>query len=245
MIKKKNIKVPSDKKNREILNKQKINNKKDQNYIIKNDNMHIVNIDDGVNMKQRIMCCGKRILIRRISLPCIGLLGLFVVDDFINYINVSIVIFIVSLCLFWNFPKLIIFTNSKPFYYEDLFVDTSHIKLLDINPKIKNKFENIFDCTLIITNSLFVSALSDYWLYKINDNDNYFVIIGITGGILKIFQFINQVSGYFLLHIIRYNIMKNIRKKKRLLQMKEFEKSMEEACIELHNVKILVSETNK
>ena len=117
MIKKKIIKVPSDKKNGEILNNEKKNNKKGDNYIIKNDNMHIVNIDDGVNMKQRIMCCGKRILIRRISLSCIGLLGLFVVDDFINYINVSIVIFIVSLCLFWNFPKLIIFTNSKPFYY--------------------------------------------------------------------------------------------------------------------------------
>ena len=258
MIKKEVIKLPSDKNNVDILNKKKINSKNNNNYIkndnnyikndnnyIKNDNMHIININDSVNMKQQIGCCGKRILIRRLSLPCIGLLGLFMIDDFINYINVSIVIFIVSLCIFWNFPKLIIFTNSKPFYYEDLFVDTSHIKLLDINPKIKNKFETIFDCTLIITNSLFVSALSDYWLYKINDNDNYFVIIGITGGILKIFQFVSQGGGYCLLHIIRYNIMKNIRNKKRLIQMKEFEKSMDEVCNELHNVKILVSETNK
>ena len=231
-----------EKKSMELSNSITMNHNHNNND---SDNMHIVNINESKNMKQKIRCCGKRILIRRLTLPFIGLIGLFVIDGFVNYVNVSIVIFIVSLCIFWNFPKLIIFTNSKPFYYEDLFVDTSHIKLLDINPKIKKKFENIFDCTLIVTNSLFVSALSDYWLYKINDNDNYFVIIGITGGILKIFQFINQVSGYFLLHIIRYNIMKNIKREKHLKKMKEYEKSMIEACKELHNIKIAISNSNK
>jgi hypothetical protein len=59
-----------------------------------------------------------------------------------------------------------------------------------------------------------MGALSDYWLYKIQDKDSYFVIIGISGGILKIFQFANQVSGSILLYTIRKYIMKEITVKK-------------------------------
>ena len=151
---------------------------------------------------------------KRFTLPIVGVLGLFVFEEVRTYVYVPLVVFIASLSIFWNFPSLILFTNSKPFYYEDLFIDNSHIEILDIQPKIKKRFETIFDTTLILSNSIFISALSDYWLYKIHDKDSYFVIIGISGGILKIFQFINQASGSILLYTIRKYIMKEAKSNK-------------------------------
>ena len=121
------------------MNKKNVSNDENlNNENLNNDIIHLVNINE-TNMKQTIKCCNQNIYIKRLSLPLIGLIGLFTMDNVVNYINVPLIIFIVSISIFWNFPKLIIFTNSKPFYYEDLFVDTSHIKLLDINPKIKRK----------------------------------------------------------------------------------------------------------
>jgi len=147
---------------------------------------------------------------KRFTLPFVGVLGLFVFEEIRTFVYVPLVVFIASLSIFWNFPSMILFTNSKPFYYEDLFIDNSHIEMLDIHPTIKKRFETIFDSTLILSNSIFMGALSDYWLYKIQDKDSYFVIIGISGGILKIFQFANQVSGSILLYTIRKYIMKEI-----------------------------------
>ncbi len=176
-----------------------------------NINLHIVDLNSPID-KKKTRCCGKKMYLKRITLPVVGLFALLKYYNLLNYIYLPIVVFLVSLSFFWNFPILILFANSKPFYYEDLFVDNSHIKLLDINPTIKRKFEIIFDSTLIVSNSLFVSALSDYWLYKIDAQESIFIIIGISGGILKFFQIFNQLSGFLLLHIIRYFIMKNIRK---------------------------------
>ena len=176
-----------------------------------NINLHIVDLNSPID-KKKTRCCGKKMYLKRITLPVVGLFALLKYYNLLNYIYLPIAVFLVSLS-FWNFPILILFANSKPFYYEDLFVDNSHIKLLDINPTIKRKFEIIFDTTLIVSNSLFVSALSDYWLYKIDAQESIFIIIGISGGILKFFQIFNQLSGFLLLHIIRYFIMKNIREK--------------------------------
>jgi hypothetical protein len=74
----------------------------------------------------------------------------------------------------------------------------------------------IFEWSLIFTNSLFTAALADYWLYQTVSHESYVEMIGITGGILKIFQFINHIDGTVILYITKALITKELTKKKRI-----------------------------
>lgn len=65
-----------------------------------------------------------------------------------------------------------------------------------------DKWPIILDWVLIITNTLLTAALSDYWLYRINTS-GYIEIIGITGGIIKIFQMVNNTISRIMLKILK------------------------------------------
>jgi hypothetical protein len=110
--------------------------------------------------------------------------------------------------LFWNFPKMIYYTTSRPLYYEDLFIDEKKLPNYDVTAGLKIKFQCILEWVLIITNTLLVAGLSDWWLYKTIDHFNIMEIIGITGGIIKIFQIVNNTISRIMLQILR-NIIKN------------------------------------
>ena len=49
---------------------------------------------------------------------------------------------------------------------------------------------------------------SDYWLYKTTDVESYLEIIGVTGGIIKIFQVINNSIGRIMLKILKSCVKK-------------------------------------
>ena len=57
--------------------------------------------------------------------------------------------------------------------------------------------------------------MSDYWLYKTSNENSVLQIIGITGGIIKIFQIVNNTVGRILLKVIKKEIMveKNLMEK--------------------------------
>ena len=109
--------------------------------------------------------------------------------------------------VFWNFPFLAYTTASRPLYYEDLFIDETRFPNYNIDTKIKDKYQCILLWVLICTNSVLLGALSDYWLYKTSQENSILQIIGITGGIIKIFQIINNTVGRILLKIIKKEIM--------------------------------------
>jgi hypothetical protein len=46
------------------------------------------------------------------------------------------------------------------------------------------------------------AALADYWLYRIN-TVGYIEIIGVTGGIIKIFQMVNNTISRIMLKVIK------------------------------------------
>ena len=58
--------------------------------------------------------------------------------------------------------------------------------------------------------------MSDYWLYQSYNKENLLQIIGITGGILKIFQSINYITGNIILYITHYLITNEMDKTKDL-----------------------------
>ena len=168
---------------------------------------------------RKITIKGKTYEVRRLCIPLISLTCLLGIPALYNFVYLPLVIFMVTFILFWNVPSMVTFTNTKPLYYEDLFIDTSKIHLLDVSPQKKEYFENLFHWLLIVSNSMFMAALSDYWLYKTFQEESFMEIVGVTGGILKIFQLINHLTGSVLLHFTRRLIQKEYASKQIEMQM--------------------------
>ena len=161
------------------------------------------------------MC--KKVKLKRYFLPLTGLLGLVWIEEVHNYTYFPLVVGFVSFIFFWNFPYFVYRTISKPLYLEDLFIDENKLPSYDVDLKIKNRFKTILKWTLISTNTLLFSALSDYYLYKTTDlKNNTFQILGITGGLIKLFEMINNIICKNILKIMRYFIKKENEKIKKL-----------------------------
>ena len=176
-------------------------------------------------------CC-KKIPIKRYFLPLVFLPFILFIDDTQTFTYIPLIVGASAFSLFWNYPWIVYYTASKPLYYEDLFIDEKSLPNYDVNPKLKYKFQTILVWILIITNSILVGALGDYWYYKIvSGNYTALEILGVTGGIIKLFQIINNTISRIMLKILRRIIKKeNIemqRKKtnelKKIIQIKSIQ----------------------
>ena len=186
---------------------------------------------------------------RRILLPVIIFFLLAPFEpfkDMINYTYFPIISSIGGFIIFINFPFLAYITASRPLYYEDLFIDEKRLPNYNIDSDLTDKFQCILLWTLILTNSILVGALSDYWLYKTSSKENSFLqIIGITGGIIKIFQIVNNTVGRILLKIIKREIVQENTKFEET-QSKKIETILHLKKIdENENVIIEMTEKNK
>ena len=114
----------------------------------------------------QVSLCSRNVPVKRLFLPLIGMLGLEAIPIFQTYIYLPCLVFLAFFVVFWNFPCIITFMNSKPLYYEDLFMTDSNLPVETIHPSVRRKFECAFEWSLIFTNSLFTAALSEYWLYQ-------------------------------------------------------------------------------
>ena len=147
--------------------------------------------------------CKNKLKISRYFLPLLFLPALFLINSIRNNIYIPIIIFVSSFVFFWNFQYFVYYTASKPLYYEDLFIDEKKLPNYNVDKKIKEKFELILKWVLITSNALLVSALSEFWLYKVQVLNSYIEIIGITGGIVKIFQIVNNTITRIMLKVLR------------------------------------------
>ena len=126
---------------------------------------------------------------RRLTLIFLLSLSSLYREEIRNYTFIPLLFFLNALIVFGNFPFLILISNKRPMFVDDLFIkDRNEIEfnLTDIE---KQKFEKRFNYMLILSNSLFVAALADYFFYEtlhIRD-ESYVGMLGITGGIIKIF----------------------------------------------------------
>ena len=145
----------------------------------------------------------KDIKCKRYFLPLIFAPAAAIHPEIFNFYYFPMVVGVSAFILFWNFPKLVYYTASRPLYYEDLFIDSSKLPNYDVSLSIKKRFQFILEWVLIITNTLLVAALSDYWLYKTVDHFTIIEIIGITGGIIKVFQTVNNTISRIMLKLLR------------------------------------------
>ena len=165
-----------------------------------------------------VICFGikKNLLIKRITLPIVpgGVTILFFFPSIRNsFYLFPLIVFGCCLILFMNFPILVVQSNIKPAYFgKDLFIDKDELPYLDLSPIESQKFLFNIKWMLIFLYSGLCSALSDYWLFKTQNTTSYFEIIGVTGGILKIFQLIAHVGGSFVLSRTRKNVIKQSRR---------------------------------
>ena len=153
-------------------------------------------------------CCCKKIQIKRWFLPGVGVIALLLYEEARDYVYLPFLISFVFFIIFWNFPFMVYHTASRPLYYEDLFIDEKKLPNYEVDESIKKKFQCILVWVLIITNTILTGALSEYWFYQLNANftHTWIEIIGITGGIIKIFQICNNTLVKLMLKILRYYV---------------------------------------
>ena len=162
----------------------------------------------------------KEIKCKRYFLPLIFAPVAAIHPEILNFYYFPMVVSVSAFILFWNFPKLVYYTASRPLYYEDLFIDSSKLPNYDVSLSIKKRFQFILEWVLIVTNTLLVAALSDYWLYKTVDHFTIIEIIGITGGIIKVFQTVNNTISRIMLKILRKRVKKENKTLKALQSQK-------------------------
>jgi len=196
-----------------------------------------------LNCKDCCIKC-KKIPIKRYFLPLVGCVSLTGYEELRSIIYFPILITFASLIIFWNFPILAYMSASKPIYYKDMFIDEKKLPNYNVKSSIKNKFENIFIISIVITNSLLSGALAEYWLFQSKETNTYIEIIGMSGGIIKLFQLINNNIGRIMIKILkncvkeentriklqeRHSIENIVRLKRVILSHDELNK-MEEEC---------------
>ena len=150
----------------------------------------------------------KDIKCKRYFLPLIFTPAAALHPEVFNFYYFPLVVGFSAFIIFWNFPKIVYYTASRPLYYEDLFIDEKKLPNYDVSSKLKKKFQCILEWILIITNTLLVAGLSDWWLYKTLDHLNIMEVVGITGGIIKMFQLVNNTISRVMLKILRKRIKK-------------------------------------
>ena len=150
----------------------------------------------------------KDIKCKRYFLPLIFTPAAALHPEVFNFYYFPLVVGFSAFIIFWNFPKIVYYTASRPLYYEDLFIDEKKLPNYDVSNTLKKKFQCILEWILIVTNTLLVAGLSEWWLYKTSQNLNVMELVGITGGIIKMFQLVNNTISRVMLKILRRRIKK-------------------------------------
>ena len=120
-----------------------------------------------------------------------------------DYLVVFIIFFAVSVAFYSNFEMFATWNNSKPLYYEDLYIDYKKLPVIALSENQKKVYKKTYTRILIISNSLLTSAIIVYWMFKKKDATGYFEIIGVTGGLLKIASLFNTITGKVTLYFIK------------------------------------------
>ena len=170
-----------------------------------------IEIEESTNIDNSCCCsCCRFIKCKRWFLILIGVISLFAMNDVRDYPYIPMITSFCAFIIFWNFPCLVYYTASKPLYYQDIFIDEKKLPNYDVDISIKKKFKCILIWVLIILNTILVGALSEYWFYKLHGNLNHdwIEVMGITGGIIKIFQIISNAIVRAMLKILKYYVKK-------------------------------------
>ena len=178
-------------------------------------------------MQKRCRCKPIRcrdIPIKRYFLPFSGVIFLGFIPEVRAMYYLPIVVFITCFIIFWNFPKIVILPTIRPTYIDDLFTTESRDRVsMGIPVMIKNKYYSAYIWSLIVTSSILFAGLSDYWLTKVDfNNDTLMTTLGTIGGVMSIYFMINKIIAKSVLFFMKRNI-----KKEEIVYKKHFNERLE------------------
>ena len=146
----------------------------------------------------------KKIQYRRYFIPFLALnYYMSIKKNYNNYYFLAISTFLNSLIILGNFTFIVTWTNAKPLYYEDIYIDSKKLPLIELDDKRKQFYRKYYTRILVFSNSLLISALICYWKSKVGSISSYIEIIGVTGGLIEIAACFNNLTGKLAIFFIR------------------------------------------
>ena len=135
-----------------------------------------------------------------ISVACIcSILLLFKTN---NLIYVSPLFFIISSCFVISLPNLAPSLHKRPLYLNDIAVDDTET-VLDDEKERRKLFYKRFKIIINLSFVCLLTAAMDYIVFRLNSakegSQSYVEIIGVIGGILSLWNKVQQISGRILL----------------------------------------------
>lgn len=133
-------------------------------------------------------------------------------DDNVRY-YVPISCGVSALIVFLNFPSIVIFLHSKPVYYDDLVIKNYEEETI-YTEDFRRKYQHIFRWITSFTSALMVGVTSELWYYRdrIFSSDQEtprdkvvkaFVLIGVIGGLVRIYYGAAMLLGQILLVLLK------------------------------------------
>ena len=107
----------------------------------------------------------KNIKYKRYFLPLIFTPTAALHPEVFNFYYFPLVVGFSAFILFWNFPKIVYYTASRPLYYEDLFIDEKKLPNYDVSDKLKKKI------------SMYFGMVFDYYKYSFSSWTKRLVVI--------------------------------------------------------------------
>ena len=196
-----------------------------------------------------ISVCGKKIQLYWYNLTLllvpIILTLTFVYQDENAVIYVPFSCGISALILFLNFPSFVIMLHSRPIYFDDLIIKNYEGDSCIYDESFRKKYQKIFVVIASSTSAIMVGVTVELWFFRDDtfngngDNSagdqtvNSFVVLGIIGGLLRIYYGATMILGRVLL-----SVLKKLKKKE---QEKLRQNAQDRTLVELTGMGVTIS----
>ena len=173
----------------------------------------------------------------------------FVYQDENGVIYVPFSCGISALIIFLNFPSIVILLHSRPIYFDDLIIKNYEGDGHIYDETFRKKYQKLFVVIASCTSAIMVGVTVELWFFRDdtfnNNNDdnsagdqtvNSFVVLGIIGGLLRIYYGATMILGRGLL-----SLLKKLKKKEqeRLRRCAE-----ERTLVELSGMGVTITDTD-
>lgn len=140
----------------------------------------------------------------------------FTYQDIHGMIYVPLACGISAMIVFVNCPSMVIFLHSRPIYFDDLIIKNYEGEGYIYDESFRRKYQRVFMWIASVTSSLMIVLTVEMWFFRDtmfqgnSENDtkkgqavNNFVVLGVIGGMLRIYYMATMAIGRFLLFILK------------------------------------------
>lgn len=139
----------------------------------------------------------------------------FMYQDVHGMIYVPLACGMSAMIVFLNCPSMVIFLHSRPIYFDDLIIKNYEGEGYIYDESFRRKYQRVFMWIASVTSSLMIVLTVEMWFFRDsmfqgnNDNTtkgkavNNFVVLGVIGGMLRIYYMATMAIGRCLLFILK------------------------------------------